>query len=350
MVKQRFLWVDALNIAACFFVLLLHCACVIDVEFSPLTVETIISQGVFHWSVDVFFMLSGYTLITKALNDSIQSSGVEGINKFYRRRLERLLIPVLSWNLFYLFLAQYFLWRSSLRFHTLSEMFYQFFELRYDGFMWFFIPLVAIYLYIPFLTIFLVGTNRAVIKRFILIALVINFIASVYHLSIGKSELNDRTLLDSLSVGIRFLIFPVAGYYFGNFEVSPTGRKKLYIVGLISVILLVAIVTFSGFKVFRGADVNLLLPSTLIAFAVFCRFKYTDWQKVCGRLHIGSNALARFSSLSLGIYLIQKFWFYFIDHFRSLTSDALVRFVIMYFLCVSSVWVIKKIPILNRTL
>lgn len=77
--KNRIVWVDALNIVACAGVLLLHCTNgqVHGFSGSP-SVDWYIglfTHSVFLWPVNVFFMLSGYTLIRKSLIDNVNRGG-----------------------------------------------------------------------------------------------------------------------------------------------------------------------------------------------------------------------------------------------------------------------------------
>lgn len=77
MKKQRIVWIDVLNIVACAGVLLLHCTNKEVHNFSgTLSVNWLIglfTHSFVLWPVNVFFMLSGFTLMRKALiiNDKL---------------------------------------------------------------------------------------------------------------------------------------------------------------------------------------------------------------------------------------------------------------------------------------
>lgn len=77
--KQRIVWVDALNVIACFGVLLLHCTNKalhsFSGTFSVSWAEGLFSHSFFIWPVNVFFMLSGFTIITKQLNNNLLHGG-----------------------------------------------------------------------------------------------------------------------------------------------------------------------------------------------------------------------------------------------------------------------------------
>lgn len=69
--KKRIVWIDILNIIACMGVVLLHST---NTELHNFKGEIslnwclgLFTHSFFLWPVDVFFMLSGYTLIHKSL-------------------------------------------------------------------------------------------------------------------------------------------------------------------------------------------------------------------------------------------------------------------------------------------
>ena len=69
--NDRVLWIDVLNIIACMGVLLLHCTNRQVHEFNGhVSFEWVIgllTHSVFLWPVNVFFMLTGLTLMRKSL-------------------------------------------------------------------------------------------------------------------------------------------------------------------------------------------------------------------------------------------------------------------------------------------
>lgn len=77
--NQRIVWVDALNIVACAGVLLLHCTNNQVHNFSGTPswdwYVGLFTHSTFLWPVDVFFMLSGYTIIRSDIQFVIKSGG-----------------------------------------------------------------------------------------------------------------------------------------------------------------------------------------------------------------------------------------------------------------------------------
>ena len=60
--------------------------------------------------------------------------------------------------------------------------------------------------------------------------------------------------------------------------------------------------------------------------------------------------LSKLSSLSLGIYLFQAIGFRLIGKIESIENYLILKFFLMYILCVSVILIMKRIPIINKIL
>lgn len=91
---------DVLNILACMGVLLLHCTNQEIHDFSGRLSFNwffgLLTHSFMLWPVDVFFMLSGFTLIRQTFG---------GVRAFFSRRIKRLLLPVLFGNTVYMLIS-----------------------------------------------------------------------------------------------------------------------------------------------------------------------------------------------------------------------------------------------------
>lgn len=91
----------------------------------------------------------------------------------------------------------------------------------YNGFMWFFVPLIKIYLSLPFFAVFILNSNRSLLSLFLVIGLFLGCIPPLESSFTVKEEVSSFYLMDT-----RFLYFIVAGYYFGNFNISKKNTEK----------------------------------------------------------------------------------------------------------------------------
>lgn len=346
MENKRITWVDALNIVACAGVLLLHCTNSQIHGFSgEPSVEWYIglfTHSFFSWPVNVFFMLSGFTLIRKSLIDKCQSGGVKG---FYLKRLNRLGPALLLWNILYMTLNIVHNISHGEQIDGILTMIKKFVLFEYNGFMWFFVPLLLIYLALPFLSYFVLYADRKVLRSFLIIGLAMSFIPPLETSFTTRESLPNIYLL-----GSRFMYYVFLGYYIGHYNFSKMMKKRIYVAGIISVLLMFAgtyMLTIYKHEYYKYFITYTNIPCTISAMAVFLYFKSVDWGKVLNKLHLHSELLAKWSSLSLGIYLIQAVWFNVLMRLH-IDLPMLINFVLMYILCFSSVWLMKKIPLTRQ--
>ena len=215
---------------------------------------------------------------------------------------------------------------------------------QYNGFMWFFIPLICLYLSMPFLSIFVLNAKRSILKLFIVVYVIMNVVGC---LSLSKGA----HFYDIYIFGTRFLLFVVAGYYFGNYDISMMTRRKLYTLGYIGV--LVILVGTALLQLYMPNRYDLFLkytniPCTIIAFAIFVYGKYTNWSKVLSSIKVNESMIVKLSTLSLGIYLFQAIGFRLIGKFEFIENCLILKFILMYILCVSVIMIMKRIPLINK--
>lgn len=340
---KRLVWVDILNIVACAGVLLLHST---NFEIHNFSGEATLNWGiglfshsVFLWPVNVFFMLSGFTLIRKQLLDYGQ------IKTFYKKRFSRIFLPILVWNIFYSALIVFVRYQRGI-IEPPIRILDNFVSFRYNSYMWFFVPLICAYLSLPFLAAFVLNSGRRTLELFIILSLVLCWIAPI------DADFSARmSFLDVYPFGTRFLVFFVAGYYFGNFDFDIAARRKIYLLALCAVAVMIVGTMWLQFFApnhYKYFIQYTNLPCTLVSFAVFVMFKYADWDWFLRRFKISPEIFASLSSLSLGIYLIQAFFFMLFAHLRLFDGNLFFTFFVMYIACACSVFVLKRIKYLSR--
>lgn len=348
MQKERLVWIDVLNIVACAGVLLLHCTNGQVHGFSGIPSADwfigLTTHSFFLWPVNVFFMISGFTLVSHLALTDYNTSG--GVKRFYDRRMKRLAVPLVAWNVVYmlLYFAKCHIKGEELL--PVSELVRRFVLFDFNGFMWFFVPLLLIYLSMPFFAVFVLNSDRKLLRLFLVIGLALSWVPPISEEFTTRSGLSDFYLM-----GSRFLYFIVAGYYIGHFDISRRTRRRLYWCSAASVavmfvgtmcLTLYAPEHYSYFLSYTN------LPCTLTALGMFTFFKYHDWSKTLAAVRLKAGDAARYSGLSLGIYLIQGAWFTVMGQLHVCDGDMLLKFLLMYLLCAVSVWAMKHIPILKR--
>ena len=260
--------------------------------------------------------------------------------------MRRLAVPLMAWNVLYM--LQYFAnchidgeWVQ-----PVTELVRRFVLFDFNGFMWFFVPLLLIYLSLPFFAVFVLNSDRWLLRLFLVIGLALSWVPPVSEDFSTRSGLTDFYLM-----GSRFLYFIVAGYYIGHFDISHRTRIRLYCCTAASIAVMFVgtmCLTLYAPEHYRYFLSYTNLPCTITAMGVFTFFKYHDWDKTLAALRLKAGDAARYSSFSLGIYLIQGAWFTVTGHLHICDDNMLVKFLLMYILCVVSVWTMKNIPVLKR--
>lgn len=253
-----------------------------------------------------------------------------------------------SWNCVYMFLYFAGTYIDGHNLLPLSMLVKKFFLFDFNGFMWFFVPLIMIYLSLPFFAVFVLNSSRMLLRLYLIIGLMLSFIPPLDPKFSVTEGFSDIYLM-----GSRYLYFIVAGYYIGHFDISKRMRNYIYSFSLLS-----AVIIFIGtiiLSLYWNTHTMYFLtysniPCTLTAIGVFTFFKYYDWNKLLKKLHLNNSLIAKYSAFSLGIYLVQGFWFTFIGHFHICNNHIILKFVLMYSVCVLSVFAIKHIPVLKKTI
>lgn len=347
MEKERLVWIDLLNIVACAGVLLLHCTNGQVHGFSGTpSVDWYIglaTHSFFLWPVNVFFMISGFTLLRSSI---VNKSEMGGVKRFYNRRWKRLGIPLLAWNILYM--IKYFLsaYQDGEKLESIPVLIEKFVLFEYNGFMWFFVPLIMIYLSFPFFSEFILNSSRNLLRLFLIIGLFLGCIPPL------DTDFTTREGLTNIYLmGSRFLYFIVAGYYVGHFELSVKIRRMIYACSIICMLIIFGgtmLLTLYMPEHYRYFITYTNIPCTVSAIGVFTFFRYNNWNNLLNKLKLNKNNLAYFSSFSLGIYLIQGAWFTVLGFFHICDKHILLKFFVMYVLCTGSVWVMKHVPVVRR--
>lgn len=299
------------------------------------------THSFFLWPVNVFFMISGFTLLRPSI---VNNNKTGEIKQFYIRRLKRLGIPLLVWNVLYMiihFLAAY---HDGEKLESIPILIEKFVLFEYNGFMWFFVPLIMIYLSMPFFAVFVLNADRRLLRLFLILGLILGGIPPLDATTRGG-------LSDIYLMGSRYLYFIVAGYYVGHFDLSVKTRRIIYTCSVICMLVMFGgtmLLTLYMPEHYRYFITYTNIPCTVSAIGVFTFFRYNDWNSLLNKLKLNKNSLAYFSSFSLGIYLIQGAWFTVLGFFHICDEHILLKFFVMYVLCTGSVWVMKHVPVVRR--
>lgn len=284
--KERIVYYDVLNVVSCFSVVCLHCNgyihSFIKDEWWWLRV---LIEVVFYFAVPVFFMLSGATLFNFRERYTVST--------FYKKRIYRTLIPFLFWGVF--FYALHFVrdndpicWTNIIgNFFTGHIPFTNY---------WFFIPLFALYIFIPFLShIVLNVSSRCLLFLILLLVLLQSFIPTV-------CDMFGINIEYSLPMGGAYLVYALLGYYLSttNVQLKDVAYYLVAILALLSLVIRYILIYGSDEKVtayFTYMGLYVYFPSIFVFLTAKRYFSYSQF----------ADKLKFLSAKSLGVYLIHTF-------------------------------------------
>ena len=285
--RPRVLYLDVLRCYAIVFVVLLHAMVPFFSNtqyFGTTSWLAMLAVNPFcRTAVAIFFMISGYLLLSDPLADDIKG--------FYKKRIPRLIVPLLSWNLIYFVYYAYALGIQ-------DDYFSQLINKGTAYHMWYVYTLIGIYLFTPFLKkITDACTKGQVAGMFILLftmTTVRPFISTVAPVYIY--------LFEPLMQG--YFGFIILGYLLGSVDFVRWQRVLFYIGGaagyVLNVVLIYTRSTPDAFDFSINAGYS--LPRFLLAAAIFVLakqlFKNVNEQ---GRV---AQTITKCAGLIFGIYWV----------------------------------------------
>ena len=269
---------------------------------------------------------------------------------YFNKRIKRIGIPILFWTTMATLFRLLVELKKGISFTEIdwSDKFLDLILLKSNSYMWFFYPLIIIYITIPFFNVFVQNADKTLHKLFLKLGFIL---VAILPITLKFVEIKGLDVF--FPMGADYLYMCFAGYYFGNYDLSSKNRRILYIIGLLSACLIcvyTCIMTLNNPQYYRLFINYTFFPCTLTSWAVFVFVKNIDWNKKLAYIGNLLNYLPYIASLSLGIYLVQYFVLCFFAKVSILESYSLLKFLVTYIFCILGVAVLKKIPFINKTI
>ncbi len=289
--------------------------------------------------VPLFFMLSGRFLLAPNREESLST--------FFRRRGSKVLIPFLSWGVFYLFLKHHWEGQAFSAKHVIGEIIQGPVYLHF----WFFYVLFGLYLVTPLLRVLVRNLDKVTAKYFLALWFAVNGVLPVV------------TRFSGLNFGIDFVVVNVyTGYFVAGALLKdlPVVRHRV-LLGALTVVSVAAgavgsrwassPASFDEFFVVNGAP-NVIISSVSL-YLLLGSFE-GSFRSLSGSHWIRLSAVL--SRHSFGIYLVHPFilqllrtrWHWLRpEYFPLLNIPFSVLVVIVISLTLSAL--LRRTPLLNRT-
>ncbi len=337
------LWMGLANVLACLAVLFLHLNSFWD---GPRQGRSFLSATVietcFDWAVPVFLMLSGANIIDYRRRMSTRT--------YARKRVQKTLIPFLAWSLIALVYGCLTHSKATADLSPLAVV-NGILATSYCSVYWFFMPLFAIYLSVPFLSL-MDQRDRA----FVWLAGLAFLFYSVLPLVSNVVGLRYSSLLAPPIVG-GYLIFLFLGHLVCNTDLLDKWRMPLTVLALACVLVKVTWVYLSAT---RTGEVNRALTKSvapfnvILATAVLLNLKLLKLGGVqaTSRLYRWTRWL---TGKTFGVYLVH---YYVCDILFRVLPDVVLHSIwyrtlgvlVVFLVCVALVAALQRIPGMKRIL
>jgi surface polysaccharide O-acyltransferase-like enzyme len=333
-------WVDNSRILAILAVVILHVAATVVSGMSNLSSSQWwignIYDAIVRWCVPVFVMLSGALLLSDNKTESISS--------FYKKRVARLLVPILFWSLFFLVWTFF---KGKIKGSSPSLLLLGKILLSgrpYDH-MWFLYMIIGLYFVTPFVRILIRITPKKELNLFVVSIFLIAVLNEIYN---AFFDIKDGFFIKWFLI---YLPYFITGHLIDTSE-SKLSKKVVLLIFSLSVILTAwgcfLLGEYGGLA--KGLYFYNYLSVTVIPMSICTMFIFKEMTKPL----IGIKFVRYFSNMVLGIYLIHpiiidllKFSGVNVIDYNVLISIPLIS---LWVFIMSSlvVWIIQHIPFINK--
>lgn len=343
--RQRVCCFDLLRVISIFFVIVVHVTSVgirlCDPTDGAWTANALINS-VSHWSVPVFFMVSGALFL-----DPDKELPVK---KLYKKNILRIVVCIIVWGFFYSLLDQYLYGTLSVR--SIFVAIYGIVSGHTGYHLWFLYTLVMLYIAIPLFRLITCHASRRQLEYALAVWVIF---------SLGAGQINSFATefgYDGvLSLYTPFVItgyggYFLLGYYLTAYPLKGAIRRGCYLFAIMSVCVICGgrWLLHETFKVEATAiNAPLGLLSCLIAAAVFTAAQNVSVSDT------GARVLSFLGQRIFGIYLTHAFFISLLYHIWHVKPDycqpvlavlASSAGVFMVSLAVS--WTMSKIPLFRK--
>jgi len=319
--SKRFLWADIVRIVAIFLVVQIHA-----VSAYPDWLYSFILK-LNATSIPLFILLSGSLLLGKR----------ENYQRFFRKRIIKVLIPWVIWTFIYLIYFLYFKHDDQYTNEIISrpgELSNTFFSLFMSG-LWFLPLIFSLYIITPALRILVVkASDIDIIYIFVFWFAVFSFLP--YFLS--------NSLFPAWSPSLALTTFQYSGYFLiGYFLVKKNLKLNKYFRFIFFLILMIIFILPIPLKGYLDPAVGI---SSIIFFILLISFSNQIEGKIRKKMKYFISVV---SGASLGIYLVHQLVIYELTKYKEVLIDyRIISGIIVFFLSCAIILIFQKIPIVKH--
>ena len=272
--KERIAYLDVIRIVACVMVIMMHSPMPgIGAPGFVLTGLSFITAP----CIGLFFMVSGALLLPTSIS----------MKEFYKRRLFKVVFPIMIWTFIYLFVE---IINGSISVTQLPSIVLSIpFSAQGDGILWFMYVLIGLYLITPIISPWLEKASKKEIE----------IVLGLWVVSLLYPILSNAISVNESITGVLYYFSGYAGYYILGYYLSHYKPKVGIIVSLLMILLPIVACFF-----FIHSNHSLDFYQYFWYLSIFVVSMACGWFCLLSKMNVpGFRLLTVTSSLSFGIYL-----------------------------------------------
>lgn len=332
--KKHVAYLDYLRSYAMIMVVLLHCIGFFITEEKTFGTTSwyinLVINAFSRTAVPIFLMISGYLMLS--------SEGASDIKGFYKKRLGRIVLPLVFWN------VVYFIFDVAKNNTTLSfaNFFKEFFSTGTYYHLWYLYMLVALYLLTPFLKCI---TDKCSIRQLTLLVIVLFSSSTIFPILNTVFSLHIR-LFDSLCNG--YIPCYLLGYILAKADIKKGDTLFFGVFAFVCLFLSVVINHANS----SAGYINLVTNSGYsfchigMAASIFVAFRFFATKE--------NSFVQIIAKHSFGVYLVHVIILEIVMEFFCIDSSPIVTslylFVVTTVIATLISFAIMKIKHLNKVI
>lgn len=326
------------SVLACIFVVYIHSNFAwFGFSNSRMWFTSNIIRYICYCAVPLFFMISGATLLDYKDKYSTKT--------FFKKRLSKVVIPWIVWSIFGLF---YCLYTKQINSSDINFVYIinGIFNSKFQDVFWYFPVCISVYLAMPLFASINKDHKKDVLIYLTMLWFILNafipFLLKVLNVSISYSIVAIPMT--------NYMFYCCVGYLISKNDVSKKMRIILYILGIISLLLLIFGTWYLSVKdkainnLFTG---YLGVPCILYSISLFTFIKYTS--KYVEKNKFVVKMVSYLSNYTFAIYILHNFVRHFIVYKFKISTLSIFWRLLSPFgiiaICIGITYILRKFKI-----
>lgn len=343
--NKRIGYFDALRIVSIFFVIVVHITSVglrLCETATSAWIANWLINSISHWSVPVFFMVSGALFLDPNRELSIE--------KLYKKNIFRIAICIIVWGFLYSLLDQYLY--GTLSSKSVLIAVYGIITGNTGYHLWFLYTLVMLYIAVPLFRLITCHASKRQLEYALIMWGVFSLLIGQINAFAAETEFSTGLLPYSPFVITGYGGYFLLGYYLTAYPFEGKIKKACYILACLSACTIIGgkLLFLSVWKMESATfELPLGVLSGLIAAAIFTLAQNS---RVSGTT---VPLLPFLGQHTFGIYLTHVFFISLVYHILKVKPDycqpvlaVFISSVGVFMVSLFISWMLSKIPLLRK--